>query len=67
MSTAEREQLPAGQETLSALLGTLIFIFHAYMSVEDLFLFHVKGGKRKTSESPTRLSVLDEKLNQLLS
>lgn len=54
LSTVE---LPEGQDTPASLPGTLTFILRAYKSVEDLFLFHVRGGKRETCVSPTRLSI----------
>lgn len=57
---------PAAQATLPALLGALVFASHASKSVEDLVLFHLGSGKRDTSISPTRLSVLRSE-GQLLS
>lgn len=53
-----REKPPEGQATDASLPRTLIFILHAYKSVKDLFLFHVRGGKRETFISPTRLLFL---------
>lgn len=53
-----RGKPPEGQPTDASLPGTLILILHAYKSVKDLFLFHVRNGKRETFISSTRLLIL---------